>query len=554
MLSTQDLGHEYGGQILFRGASLQLEAGERYGIVGANGSGKSTLLRLLSGEEDAAHGEVMTAKGARIGVLEQDHFQYEEIPILEVVMSGHTELWAAMQEKEEVLARAHEHFDEARYVELEDIVTKFDGYGLEARAGEILEGLGIPVDKHREPLKVLSGGFKLRALLARTLASEPDLLFLDEPTNHLDILAIAWLEQFLERFKGCAVVVSHDLEFLDRICTWILDVDYEQVQAYRGNHSAFERQKQEARERMEKEIASREKEIADHKAFIARFKAKASKARQANSRQKRVEKLVIEPLPRSSRRRPSFRFEGRRKSGKQVLVVKGVSKAYGDKQVLRDVSFEVRRGERLAVIGPNGIGKSTLLEILVGNLPADAGTAEWGYEVDVGYFPQDHRAAIGDADQTVKGAMWEHAPTDGLGAILGRLAAVLFTKDDADKQLEYLSGGEAARLRFAQLGAMQNTVMVLDEPTNHLDIESISALSQALRRFDGTLIFVSHDRWFVNKVATRVLEIRADGITDFRGSYKSYAARGNDDHLDREEVARKARARKRQRRRQERDA
>ncbi len=549
MLSTQDLGHEYGGQILFRDANLNLEVGQRYGIVGANGSGKSTLLRLLSGEEDAAHGEVMVSKKARIGVLEQDHFAYEEQRILDVVMSGHTELWDAMVEKEALLENAHEHFDEERYVELEDIVTKYDGYGMEARSGEILEGLGIPVEKHTQPLSVLSGGFKLRALLARTLASEPDLLFLDEPTNHLDILAISWLEVFLQRFKGCAVVVSHDLEFLDRICTVIIDVDYERVQAYRGNHSAFERQKKEARERMEKEISSREKEIADHKAFIARFKAKATKARQANSRQKRLEKLVIEPLPKTSRRRPSFRFQGRRQSGKQVLTVTSVSKAYGEKRVLEDVSFGVRRGERLAIIGPNGIGKSTLLEILVGNLGADGGESEWGYEVDVGYFPQDHRAAIGEPDQTVKGAMWEHCPTDGMGPILGRLAAVLFGKDDVDKKLEHLSGGEAARLRFAQLAAIQATVMVLDEPTNHLDIESISALAGALRKFDGTLVFVSHDRWFVNKVATRILEIRPDGITDFQGSYAQYARRGNDDHLDRQEVARKDRARKRQRRR-----
>ena len=548
MLSTQELGHEFGGQILFRNASLQLEAGERYGIVGANGSGKSTLLRILAGEEDAAHGDVMTARGARIGVLEQDHFQFDAVPILDVVMMGHDELWAAMVEKEAVLARAHEHFDEDRYVELEDIVTKFDGYGMEARAGEILEGLGIPVAKHRLPLSALSGGFKLRALLARTLASEPDILLLDEPTNHLDILAIGWLEGFLMKFAGCAVVVSHDLDFLDRICTGILDVDYERVTAYRGNHSAFERQKLEARERMEKEITSREKEIEEQKAFVARFKAKASKARQANSRQKRIEKLVIEPLPKTSRRRPSFRFTGRRQSGKSVLDVKGISKAYGELQVLRDVSFNVRRGERVAVIGPNGIGKSTLLEILTGNLVADLGEAEWGYEVDVGYFPQDHKAAIGDPDQTVKGAMWHHCPTEGMGPILGRLAAVLFGRDDVDKQLEHLSGGEAARLRFAQLGAMQSTVMVLDEPTNHLDIESIGALAEALRKYDGTLVFVSHDRWFVNRVATRILEIRPDGITDFKGRYADYARQGNDDHLDRDEVARKAKVAKRQRR------
>lgn len=542
MLTVSDLSMGYGAQVLFSGANLQLDKGNRYGIVGANGSGKSTLLRLLSGEEASTEGDVTRPRNARIGVLKQDHFEYEDVSILEVVMRGNAELWDAMVEKEQVLAAPE--FDDARFSELEDIVLQFDGYNLEYRAAEILEGLGIPTRVHRDPLRVLSGGYKLRALLAQTLASEPDALFLDEPTNHLDILAIAWLEGFLAKYSGCAVVVSHDLRFLDRVCTHILDVDYERVTVYKGNYAAFEKQKVEERTRLEGEIAKREKEIEQHKAFIRRFKAKATKARQANSRQKRVEKMVIEDLPRSSRRSPAFRFLQRRKSGKKVLTVRGIAKAYDDNQVLDGVSFEVDRGERVAVIGPNGIGKSTLLKILMGELDADAGEFEWGYEVDLGYFPQDHKDALGDPDQTVRQALWDVCPTEALGAVLARLGAVLFTRDETDKKVDHLSGGEAARLLFARVSVLESTVLVLDEPTNHLDIESIAALATALRKYEGTILFVSHDRWFTDRLATRVIELTEEGVTDFHGTYREYVRRGQD-HLDADVVMAAARDEKR---------
>ena len=545
MLTVTDLGMSYGDQTLFADCNLQLEAGCRYGIVGANGSGKSTLLRILAGDEGSSEGDVTLPKAARVGVLEQDHFQYDEVRILDVVLQGNRVLWDAMVEKEALLERAHIEFDDDRYAELEDIVLQHEGYSVEARAAEVLEGLGIPVAKHELPMKALSGGYKLRALLAQTLVAEPDVLLLDEPTNHLDILAIAWLEGFLAKFKGCAVVVSHDLQFLDAVCTHILDIDYERVTVYRGDYGAFVRQKREERERIEKQIGKREKEIAEHKAFIRRFKAKATKARQANSRQKRVEKMVIEELPRSSRRSPSFVFNQRRKSGRHVLTVRDLSKAYGENRVLDGVSFDVRRGERVAIIGPNGIGKSTLLKILVGELAADSGTSEWGYEADFGYFPQDHHDALGDPSQSVRSALWDAGPTLGLGEVLGRLAAVLFSRDDTDKKIEHLSGGEAARLLFARLSILEPTVLVLDEPTNHLDIEAIRALSTALKKYDGTLLFVSHDRWLVNKLATRVIEIRPDGVEDFPGSYRQFLARNPDDHLNRAEVLRKDKDRKR---------
>ena len=544
MLNANQLGMAFGGQTLFRNADLQLLAGERYGIVGANGSGKSTLLRILSGEEASTEGEVVRQKRARIGILEQDHFQYEEVRILDVVMMGNEELWAAMQEKEALLQQ--EDFDVDRFGELEDIVLRFDGYELESRAGQILEGLGIPVAVHDQPLRHLSGGFKLRALLARTLAAEPDLLFLDEPTNHLDILAIQWLEQFLLSFPGCAVCVSHDQRFLNAVCTHIVDVDYERITVYKGDYDAFLLRKAEERERQEAEIAKRQQEIDDHKAFIARFAAKATKARQANSRQKRMSKIVIEELPQSSRRYPAFRFQQRRHSGREVLKLQEIDKAYGDKVVLLDVSVSVERGDRLAIIGPNGIGKSTLLKIAMGTLEADGGTVVWGHEADVGYFPQDHAEALGDPEQKVLNALWDAAPDIGMGGALARLGAVLFDRDDAEKAVGNLSGGEASRLLFAKLAVLEPSVLVLDEPTNHLDLEAIEALAKALKAYDGTLIFVSHDRWFVDQLATRIVELGPEGVTDYRGTYAEYLARQGTDHLDHEAVVEQERQSRRE--------
>ena len=545
MLTINDLSKDYGGTVLFEDANLQLDSEHRYGIVGANGSGKSTLLKIFTGEESASSGEVQRRKRARVGVLDQDHFKYEQTSILEVVMMGNKELWQAMQERDEMLSNAHEEFDDDNYTRLEEIVMRYDGYSLEARSSEILEGLNIPTEVHREPMQVLSGGFKLRALLGQVLAAEPDVLLLDEPTNHLDILSIQWLEGFLQSYRGCAVVVSHDHRFLNRVCTNIIDVDYQRVTCYKGNYESFLKQKEDTRTRAEGEIAKREKEIAHHKDFIRRFKAKASKARQANSRQKQVDKMVIETLPQSSRRHPKFKLKARRQSGREVLKVDGIWKAYGDNSVLEEVSLKVERGDKLAIIGANGIGKSTLLKILVGELGADAGKFEWGFEADFGYFPQDHKSHFEDPTQTVMGWMWDSKPEQSIGYVHGKLAEVLFTKDDVDKLVSNISGGEASRLLFARLGVNQNTVLVLDEPTNHLDMEGIESLASALKRYDGTVLLVSHDRWFVEQIATRIVEIKPEGIEDFHGRYSEYLAKGLEDHLDSEQVASKAREEKR---------
>ncbi len=317
MIFVSNLAKHFGDQTLFEGATLQFNPGERYGIVGANGSGKSTLLKILSGTESPSDGEIAIQRRARLGVLEQDHFQYEERRILDVVMMGHAELWEAMVEKERILANAEEHFDGDRYAELEDFITQRDGYTLESRAGEILEGLGIPSEVHEQPLSSLSGGFKLRVLLAQVLAAEPDVLILDEPTNHLDILSIRWLECFLEDFKGTALLVSHDHRFLDNVATTIVDVDYATAKAYPGNYEAFTHAKREDRERREREIAKREAKIAEQRAFVERFRAKATKARQAQSKLKAIDRIEVAELPQSSRRYPHFRFKHCRPSGRR---------------------------------------------------------------------------------------------------------------------------------------------------------------------------------------------------------------------------------------------
>jgi len=545
MISVSNLAKAYGAQTLFTGVSLQFTPGNRYGLVGANGSGKSTLLRILSGEEPPSDGMLSIPKRARVGVLRQDHFRYETTPILDVVMMGNHSLWQAMTQKELLLASAERHFDADKYSELEEVILANDGYALEAQAGEILEGLGIASEAHRQALSTLSGGFKLRVLLAQTLAAKPDILLLDEPTNHLDIVSIRWLEKFLLAFEGTAIVISHDHRFLDNVCNVIVDVDYETVTQYKGNYQAFVEQKQENRERKEAEIAKRQKEIAHHQQFIDSFKAKATKARQAQSKMKLVDRIVIEPLPQTSRRYPTFRFRQKRPSGRQVLDIENLSKSYGEKKVLAGVSLQVRRGDRLAILGPNGIGKSTLLKIAIGVVPADAGKAEWGYETYPGYFAQDHHEVLKAEAMTVESWLWDACPGEPIGFVRGQLGAVLFSGDEVEKKLGALSGGEAARLVFARLAVEQPNVLVLDEPTNHLDLEAIDALIEGLKNYHGTLLFVSHDRWFVQQLATHIVEITPQGLRDFAGTYEEYLERCGDDHLDAEAVLLRVRREKR---------
>jgi ATPase subunit of ABC transporter with duplicated ATPase domains len=544
MISLSSVGKSYGDRTLFEDVTVRLDAGNRYGLVGANGSGKTTLLNILAGDDSLSEGEITMASGTRVGVLRQDRYQSDEQLILDVAMMGDEPVWNALSDKERLLAA--EHPDAAAIAAVEERIAHNDGYTLESRAAEILEGLGIPEETHREPLSTLSGGFKLRVLLAQTLIGRPELLLLDEPTNHLDILTIRWLEQFLQRYEGCVLVISHDHRFLDTVATHILDVDYETITLYHGNYSAFTEEKKVTRERKEAEIERQQQLIADKKAFVERFRYKASKARQAQSRLKQIDKIDIEELPQTSRRAPYFKFEQQRKSGREVVSVDGVSKSYDDNRVLTDVSLTVRRGERVAIIGANGIGKSTLLRILVGALEPDTGEVTWGYETSVGYFAQDHRELLGERAMTVLDYLWDVCPQETTSFVRGQLGRMLFSGEDVEKKTTTLSGGEAARLIFSRIIVKQPNVLVLDEPTNHLDLESIEALADAVDAFEGTVIFVSHDRWLVGRLGTRIIELTRDGMNDYPGTFEEYLAHQGADHLDAEAALARAREEKKE--------
>ncbi len=537
MIVTSNLGKSYGDRTLFEEVTLKLGRPSRYGLVGANGSGKTTLLEILAGDEAATEGSFNIPREARMGVLRQDRFLDDEARILDLAMMGDRVVWDALEEEKRIVE--HGAGDAHRLAEVSDVIRAHDGYTLKARATSILVGLGIPIEAHEQALATLSGGFKLRVLLAQVLVGGPDVLLLDEPTNHLDILTIRWLEKFLCAHDGCVLVISHDQRFLDNVATHILDIDYGTVTVYTGNYTAFVKEKRAERERQETELARIEGVIAHKQTYVDRFRYKASKAKQAQSRIKQIEKIEVPELEETSRRTPVFKLSIGRPSGRDVLEATGIEKAYGEKKVLVGVSLVVRRGERVAVIGPNGIGKSTLLKILADELEKDAGTVRWGHETRVGYFAQDHREVLDDATATPLGIMKAACPTEPESAVRGRLGRMLFSGDDVNKQVGLLSGGEAARLLFCRILVEEPNVLLLDEPTNHLDVEAIEALAEALVAYEGTLILVSHDRWFVSKIATRILEVLPTGRNDFPGTYEEYLARCGDDHLDASAVAQK---------------
>jgi len=538
VISVTDLSMAFGPQTLFEGVSLLFSPGKRYGVVGANGAGKSTFLKILTGELQPETGQVIIPSELKVGVLGQDHFQYENNRVIDVVIMGKQELWKVFSEKEILLNKPNLTDDEnIRLAELESDIANLNGYMAEADASKLLEGLGLADETHYLPMNTLSGGFKLRVLLAQVLFGEPDVLLLDEPTNHLDIYSIKWLEGFLSKYNGTLVVISHDHDFLNGVCTHIADVDFGTIKIYTGNYDKFCVQCQEERDRKSGLIAKQEKRRDDLQLFVDRFKAKASKARQAGSKAKMIEKLEDEigsnQLARSTRMEPRFVFKQVRPSGICPLKVAGVTKSYGDKRVLNDVHFEIERGQKIAIIGPNGIGKSTLLNIVTDNVKANGGVFNWGHETYIGYFPQDHHAEV-HGKLTVLDWLWNCNPKMTQSSIREVLARALFTGDDVDKGVENLSGGEAARLILAKMMVTNHNVLILDEPTNHLDLESITNLAKALNNYDGTVLLVSHNRYFVSKIANRVIEISADGARDFLGTYTEYMNERENDHLARD--------------------
>lgn len=516
MLVINNLSMNYGGRALFSDVSLILNPKSRYGIVGANGCGKSTLLRILAGEEAPSGGTVDVANKGRIGFLKQDHFKYEHELIVNVVMQGKPELWNALQEKEQLLKQ--DNLDDAagmRLAHLEHVIAEQDGYTAETLAQSILSGLGIVEAKHYEEMHVLSGGFKLRVLLAQTLFSNPDILLLDEPTNHLDIAAIRWLESYLKKdFKGVLLIVSHDHRFLNNLATSILDVDYGTVTEYTGNFDAFVKAKELAADQQLIARKEQERKVAHMQAFVDKFKAKASKARQAQSRVKMIEKIELTEIQTSSRQAPYFNFGIKRQSGKQVLEVRGIEKSYAQNKVLNKVKFTVNRGEKVGIIGQNGIGKSTLLKVLLKDIQAEQSDFEWGYEAQIGYFSQDHHDILQEKISIYDWMLNQSHNVDDktIRAVLG---SMLFSQDDVHKRLDTLSGGEAARVLFAHIKLSQCNVLVLDEPTNHLDMESIDALAQALKTYPGTLLVVSHDRHFLDQICSRIIVLQHNKLSDY---------------------------------------
>jgi len=527
----------FGAKILFTDVSLQFNAGNRYGLVGANGCGKSTLIKILTGELSPEKGRVILPQQLSLGSLSQDHYIYKNQFTLDVVLQGKKRLWEAIENKRRLLEREQEACQEEEckaLVKWERVIEQEEGYAAEGEAAKLLEGLGVCEEWHRRPLDFLSGGYKLRVLLAQVLFGKPNILILDEPTNHLDLYSIKWLEEHLRRFPGTVVVTSHDRDFLNRICTHIADVDYGTIKIYPGNYDLFHQQKIVDRELKEHCLQKHDKRRSDLQGFIDRFGAKATKARQAQSKVRLVEKLEADiealDLTPSSRLYPKLSFHPLRPSGVAVLTVKGISKAYGPKRVLEKVSFAVERGERVAIVGPNGIGKSTLLEILTQHHAPDEGSFTWGFAVRLAYFPQDPARVVNGSFTLLEwlGQFDREISQERLRELLGR---VLFSGDVVHQSIHTLSGGETARLLLAKIMLQKPNVLLFDEPTNHLDIEAIDELVRALEKFEGTLLLVSHNRYFVSHLANRVIRISSQGVKDFKGTYAEYLEKEENDDL-----------------------
>lgn len=519
MISLSDVSKSYGENSLLSKVTFQLQLGRRYGLVGANGAGKSTLLRLLSGEETTDSGTISVGKDLRIASLKQDHYLYESTPLVEVVLQGNPPLYQALQKKALLLNRDSFSKEECAQLEsLEKTLEIHRGYAAESVISKLLVGLGLEEGKHTQTLGSLSGGYKLRVLLAKTLFSAPDILLLDEPNNHLDILSIRWLELYLQSYPGTVVISSHDRDFLSHICTDIADLDYKAVTIYPGNYEQFAECKAQAYEYKRALLSKQEKRIEHMTEFVDRFKAKASKASQAAARVKMIERMQVEmeTLEKSSRKYPNISFNIEKASGVAVLKVDRVSKSFGALSVLKEISLEVVRGERIAIIGANGTGKSTLLKILTGGVEADQGGFIWGHGVTLSYFSQDHEV---ESSTLLDWLMQSGKSEQRCRNMLGQL---LFTGDDVFKLTSTLSGGERARLVLAYMMLKESNVLLLDEPTNHLDIEATEALVEALRQYRGTLLFVSHNSYFISQLAQRVVEIQPLGLRDFSGGYSDY--------------------------------
>jgi len=536
MFSIDGLTMIYGDRILFQGVSFHFASRRRYGLVGANGAGKTTFLKIISGSQEPSGGNVQIPKEARVGILDQDYYRFGAEPILDVVMMGDRELWKVLKRKEVLLGKEQlTHRETEEISEIESKLSMQGGYRAEAKAAQLLSGLGIETKRHGMALDTLSGGYKLRVLLAQVLFVQPEILLLDEPTNYLDLFSIRWLERYLIDYPGTVILSSHDRFFLNRVCQEVLDIDYGQMRRYVGNFDHFLREKSKGVAAKESQLESFAKRKKDIQRFITRFKAKASKARQAGSRERMIEKLEEEEkeyqiLP-SSRQYPRFQFAYARPSGQRALVTKDLAKSFGEHSVLKGISFEVERLEKVAIVGPNGMGKSTLIEIITNNLAPDQGGARWGPHVKWGYFPQNFHRLL-SKEMTLYD--WISGVSKGVSdqKVRQTLGQMLFDEHAIRKKIGALSGGEGARLVFAHLMLSKQNFLILDEPTNHLDMESVDALIQALKEYKGTLVMVSHNRYFISEVANRIIELRPTGLVDFQGGYEDFVEEHERDYLD----------------------
>ncbi|HRD34441.1 MAG TPA: ABC-F family ATPase [Rhodocyclaceae bacterium] len=536
MLVAANITMQFGAKPLFENVSVKFGDGNRYGLIGANGAGKSTFMKILCGLLEPSAGNISKEPMERMAYLRQEQFAFEEMRVLDVVLMGHEQMWACMQEKDAIYADPDASEDDyMRAAELEGKFAEYDGYTAESRAGELLLGVGIPVDLHFGPMQNVAPGWKLRVLLCQALFANPDILLLDEPTNNLDINTIRWLENVLNERNSTMVIISHDRHFLNQVCTHMADLDYGTITVYAGNYDDYMEASTLARQRQSSANARAKEKIQDLQDFVRRFSANKSKAKQATSRLKLIDKLKPEDVKPSSRQYPWIRFDydDKDKLHRLACEVENLSFAYEgmDKPLISRFSISIEAGDKVAIIGENGVGKTTLMKLLLGELSPQKGHVKWAEKARPGYYAQDHSADFAsDVNLTDWIADYARMTAEALGGdvetlIRGTLGRLLFSGDEVRKSVKVISGGEQGRMLFGKLMLSRHNVLLMDEPTNHLDMESIESLNTGLEKFNGTLVFISHDREFVSSLATRIVEIKADGRTvDYRGSYEEYLA------------------------------
>ncbi len=525
MISAANITVQFGPKPLFENISVKFGDGNRYGVIGANGCGKSTFMNVLSGEIEPTSGNVSLTPNERIGKLNQDQFAFEQYSVIDTVIMGHNELWAIKQERERLYALPEMTEEEGmRVAELEIEFAEMDGYTAESRAGEFLSGAGIDESLHFGPMSDVAPGWKLRVLLAQALFADPDILLLDEPTNNLDINAIRWLEGVLANQKSTIIIISHDRHFLNSVCTHMADIDFGELRVYPGNYDDFMIASTAARELLQNENSKKKAQIADLQQFVSRFSANASKAKQATSRAKQIEKIQLADIKRSSRVSPYIRFEQNKKLFRQALTLKNLSKGFDEEPLFENGSVMLEAGSRLAILGENGVGKTTLLRCLLDEIQPDKGEIQWSENADIGYCPQDNIAEFkSDINLFDWMSQWRK-PSHNDQIVRATLGQLLFSSDDFNKAVNVCSGGEKNRLLFGKLMMSSPNVLIMDEPTNHMDMEAIEALNLALDHYEGTIIFVSHDREFVSSLATQIIEIKDRKMINFAGTYDEYLA------------------------------